>query len=195
MIDSIREHLLTSADVKRQFAEGHAERVAEAAGLLIESLGSGGKVMLCGNGGSAADCQHIAAEYVSRLSSEFPRRSLPALALTVDSSFLTAHANDYGFEDVFARQVSGLGAKGDVLIGISTSGNSANVAAAFETARAQGIKTIALTGVSGGALEPLADCLLAVPSTVTQHIQECHIAIGHLLVALSEREAVARLPS
>jgi D-sedoheptulose 7-phosphate isomerase len=143
-------------------------------------------VLLCGNGGSAADCQHTAAELVSRLTSDFERPGLPALALTTDTSFLTAFANDYGFEGVFARQVQALGTPSDLIIGISTSGNSANVLRALEAARQIHMRTIALTG-KGGRLAELADLTIAVPSTRTQCIQEAFLAIEHVLCDLTER--------
>jgi D-sedoheptulose 7-phosphate isomerase len=142
--------------------------------------------MLCGNGGSAADCQHIAAELVSTLTQAFRRPALSAIALTTDSSFLTAYSNDYGFEGIFARQVEAHGAPGDVLIAISTSGNSRNVVLAVEKARDLGIHTVGLLG-TGGKLQELPDIVVAVPSTNTAHIQECHITLGHILCDLVER--------
>ena len=151
----------------------------EAAGLLIcEALGAGNKILLCGNGGSAADAQHIAAELVGRY--EQPRRAFPAVALTTDTSALTAVSNDYGYEEVFARQVEALAAAGDVLIAISTSGKSPNVVKAAERARAVGCKSIALTGCSGEPLAAHCDLAVVVPSERTSRVQEAHITIGHL---------------
>ncbi|TCK28359.1 D-sedoheptulose 7-phosphate isomerase [Ancylobacter aquaticus] len=161
-----------------------AADVARAAEACIAALSSGGKVMFCGNGGSAADAQHLAAELMGRFL--FERDPLPALALTLDASALTAIANDYGYEHVFARQIRGMGRRGDLLVGLSTSGHSANVVKAFEIARQMGIVTIGLTGASGGALEQHADILIAVPHGQTSHIQEAHITIGHLICGIVE---------
>lgn len=155
-----------------------------AADAWIKALRDGNKLMFCGNGGSAADAQHLAAEMMGRFL--FDRDPLSALSLTVDTSALTAIGNDYGFEEIFARQLRGIGRKGDVLIGMSTSGNSVNVLRAFETARAMEIITIGLTGEGGGRMAALSDILIAVPHTQTSHIQEAHIMIGHLLCALVE---------
>jgi len=160
------------------------EAVTRAGDLLLETLRHGGKILLCGNGGSAADCQHIAAEFVVRY--EQRRKGLPAIALTTDSSILTAHSNDYEFAGVFARQVEALGRKGDCLIAISTSGNSGNIVKAAETARQQGLSVVALTGAGGGALLPFATVAVQAPSTVTARIQEAHILIGHWWCALVE---------
>lgn len=153
--------------------------IAHAADLLRDTVLAGKKVLLCGNGGSAADAQHIAAELVGRFVVE--RRPLAAIALTTDTSALTAIANDYGFEHVFARQVDALGAEGDLLVAITTSGTSKNVLAAVEVARERGMKILALTGAKGAAFVASCDAGVAVPSSVTARVQECHIAIGHLL--------------
>ena len=184
---SLRDLLLTSAEVKRQTADSCSEAAMEAARMITASLQAGGKLMLCGNGGSAGDSQHLAAEFVATLDHRRPRGGLAALALTTDTSFLTAYANDFGYEGVFSRQVETLGKAGDVLIAISTSGNSANVVAACITARQAGIRTIAMTGETGGKLADHADILLAVPSNVTMHIQESHIALGHVITLAVER--------
>ncbi|HZP89536.1 MAG TPA: SIS domain-containing protein, partial [Actinomycetota bacterium] len=152
----------------------------------------GGKVMICGNGGSAADSQGLAAEFVSTLTVDNRRPAIPAIALTTDTSILTAIANDFGFEGVFARQVEALGRPGDVLIGISTSGNSPDVLRAFEQAAAQQIRTIALTGAEGGALAPLASVAIRVPSSQTSHIQEAHLALEHALAFLVEQTLYPR---
>ena len=185
--DSLRDLLLTSAEVKRQTADRCSAAAMEAAKLITACLQAGGKLMLCGNGGSAGDSQHLAAEFVATLDHRRPRGGLAALALTTDTSFLTAYANDFGYEGVFSRQVETLGNVGDVLIAISTSGNSANVLAACITARQAGIRTIAMTGETGGKLAEHADILLAVPSSVTMHIQESHIALGHVITLAVER--------
>ncbi len=187
----IRAYLARSAEVKQQTAEACADTIAQAAELLIRCYRAGGKVLFCGNGGSAADCQHLAAELVNGWNRGRPRPALPAVALTTDSSVLTANANDVGFEHVFERQVEALGRKGDVLVAISTSGNSANVLRALTLARARGLGTLLLSGADGGAAASLADVAVLVPSTETQHIQEAHIAVGHLLCALVE-EGVGR---
>jgi D-sedoheptulose 7-phosphate isomerase len=158
--------------------------IAEAGRLLIAALRAGNKVLFCGNGGSAADCQHLAAELVGRYRRE--RRALPAIALTVDSSALTAIGNDYGFDNLFARQLAGLARPGDVLIALSTSGNSENVIRTIETARRLEVATIGLTGQGGGAMAALCDLCIHVPATETARIQEMHIAVGHLLCGFVE---------
>lgn len=157
----------------------------EAVGnTCIEALRNGKKILLAGNGGSAADAQHIAAELVSRLN--YDRPGLAAIALTTDTSALTAIGNDYGFEQIFSRQLEAIGNVGDVLIAISTSGNSANILKAVESAKAKNITTIALTGKSGGKLADKCDIGLHMPSSATPHIQECHIMFGHILCQMIE---------
>ncbi len=151
---------------------------------LRTCLQNGGKILLMGNGGSAADCQHIAAEIVGRYKRE--RKGLPAIALTTDSSILTSVGNDYGFEHIFSRQIEALCNEGDVVIGISTSGNSANIVAGIETARSLGAHTVGLTGAGGGRLASLCDTTLAMPSGDTPRVQEAHILIGHILCDLIE---------
>ena len=160
------------------------DSIARAADLMRDAVLAGKKVLLCGNGGSAADAQHIAAELVGRFVVE--RRPLAAIALTTDTSALTAIANDYGYEHVFSRQVDALGAEGDVLIAITTSGSSKNVLAAVQVARKRGMKVIGLSGANGAAFIASCDAGVAVPSTVTARIQECHIAIGQLLAFMVE---------
>lgn len=162
----------------------NVEPVVAAARIMERCLREGGKVMFCGNGGSAADAQHLAAELMGRFLTD--RAPIASIALTVDTSALTAIGNDYGFEQVFARQVRGLGRAGDVLVGISTSGNSANVVAAFEAAREIGIHTVAMTGGGGGKMAEAADSLINAPSLSTPRIQELHIAIGHTICELLE---------
>lgn len=181
----VRGHLLASAEVQQRVAEACLDAIVAAAELMAETFRVGRKVLLCGNGGSAADCQHMAAELVSRLTKAFERPGLPAIALTTDTSFLTAFANDCGFEGVFARQVQALGRPEDLLIAISTSGNSPNVLRAVEQALDMGMYTVALTG-HGGQLARMADVAIAVPSNDTQHIQEAHLAIEHVLCDLVE---------
>jgi phosphoheptose isomerase len=182
-----RDHLLASAETKRRYAESSAGDLVTVARWIAECFAGGGKLMLCGNGGSAADCQHIAAEFTSILTQTFDRRALPALALTTDTSFLTARGNDYGFDSVFSRQVEALGKPGDLLMGSSTSGNSKNVLLAFEAARRIGLKTVGLTGSAGGKMVGGVDLCLRVPAESTAHIQECHIAMGHIVVAIVEK--------
>ena len=163
------------------------ENIERAADLLIETYRNGGKVLICGSGGSAADAQHLAAELTGRY--EMDRPGMAGLALTTDTSALTAISNDYGYERVFARQVEALGRPGDVLVAISTSGNSPNVVAAAETARKLGVKTVALAGAGGGKLASVCDVVLAVPATRASHVQEMHIAVGHMICGLVERAA------
>jgi D-sedoheptulose 7-phosphate isomerase len=159
------------------------ELVARAAMQIVKSLRGGGKVLFCGNGGSAADAQHLAAEFTGRYLKE--RRPLPALALDANTSSLTAIGNDYGFDLVFARQLEALGKEGDVLVGISTSGNSRNVLRAMEVAKSKSIYTVALMG-SGGKMKDLADCAICIPSNETPRIQECHILTGHIICEIAE---------
>jgi D-sedoheptulose 7-phosphate isomerase len=164
------------------------EDILAAAAHMTAALRAGGKLLICGNGGSAADAQHLATEFMSTLTVDNPRPSIPAIALTTDTSLLTAIANDFGVEGVFARQVESLGRPGDVLIAISTSGNSANVLRAAAEAKDRGLVVVALTGASGGRLAPEAVVAVRIPSTVTAHIQECHLAVEQLLALLVERE-------
>jgi D-sedoheptulose 7-phosphate isomerase len=160
--------------------------VATAVEKIVACFRSGGRVYFCGNGGSAADAQHLAAEFSGRF--YFDRPVLPADALHCNSSYLTAVANDYGYEKVFARLISGLGRKGDILVGISTSGNSKNILQAFDVCKEQGLYTIALTGASGGKMRDAADLLINVPSNDTPRIQEAHITVGHIICELVEQE-------
>jgi len=160
--------------------------VCKAAEVAAQSLQSGGKLMFCGNGGSAADCQHLAAELTGRFIKD--RRPLAAIALSTDTSAITCISNDYSFEEVFARQVQGLGRSGDVLVGISTSGNSRNVIRAVEEALAAGMSVIGLLGRDGGALHELCNVAIVVPSQVTARIQESHILIGHTLCGMIEQQ-------
>jgi D-sedoheptulose 7-phosphate isomerase len=188
----VREHLTQSAEVKRRTAEACEDSIVAAADLIAGCFRARGRLLLCGNGGSAADCQHLAAEFVSTLTQGFLRPALAAIALTTDTSFLTANANDFGFENVFARQVEALGRPGDVVLGISTSGSSVNVVRALVTARALGLHCIAMTGMSGGPVAEAADVVVQVPSAVTQFIQETHIAVGHIICDLVERSLYPR---
>ena len=160
--------------------------IEKAGALFKEALASGHKILFCGNGGSAADSQHLAAEIVGRFQKE--RRPFPAIALTVDTSILTAVGNDYGLDTVFARQVRALGEKGDVLVGISTSGNSQNVLEAIDAAREKGLTVIGLTAYGGGKMKEACDICLAVPAKVTARAQEMHIMIGHILCEIAEED-------
>lgn len=182
----VRDRIQRSIDVKTTLLGDLSlhQSLAEVALQIVKSLHAGGKVLFCGNGGSAADSQHLAAEFTGRYLRE--RRALPALALSVNTSSLTAIGNDYGFDLVFARQLEALGHKGDVLVGISTTGNSRNVIRAIEAAKAKKIYTVALTGASGGAMKALADCAICVPSLETPRIQECHILVGHIICEIVE---------
>ena len=166
------------------------ELVAQAAMQIVKALRAGGKVLFFGNGGSAADAQHLAAEFTGRYLKE--RRALPALALHANTSSLTAIGNDYGFDFVFARQLEALGKEGDVAFGISTSGNSPNVLRALEVAKTKSLFTVALTGGSGGAMKKLADCTLSIPSEETPRIQECHILTGHIICEIVEEMVFER---
>lgn len=176
--DFIRRSLEEHMEVFSKLLNECAQSIEQSGEVIYQALAAGKKVLLCGNGGSAADCQHIAAEFVGRFEDE--RRPLPSVALTTDTSLLTAVSNDYGYEKVFVRQVLALGNEGDVLIGISTSGNSPNILSAIMAAREKGCKTIGLTGANGKKLASLCDAAVLVPSTRTSRIQEGHIAIGHL---------------
>lgn len=190
MVDDITRILHESAALKQQVAATQVAAIRAMITLVSESLQRGGKLLLCGNGGSAADAQHLATECMVRLQAE--RRPIPALALTTDTSLLTAAGNDWGFETIFARQVEGLGQAGDVLLALSTSGNSRNVLRAVEVARCRNIRTIGLLGHDGGALRERVDLAVVVPSSNTQRIQEVHITIGHILCETLERQAVAQ---
>lgn len=191
-LDPIREYLLETSRTAARTADACAEEILGATAAIVAALRGGGKILLCGNGGSAGDAQHLATEFVSTLTVDRRRDAIAAIALTTDSSLITAVANDFGFDGVFARQVDALGREGDVLVGISTSGNSENVVQAFERARAAGIRTIALTGESGGKLGALADIEINVPSSETSHVQEAHIAVGQLIAFLVEDELYPR---
>ncbi len=188
MINKIQRQLFQSAKVKEMIAADQAGLILEIGKLCAQSLSGGGKIMLCGNGGSAADSQHLATELVVRLSSKRERRALAATALTTDTSILTACSNDYGFDHIFSRQVEALGKPGDILIAISTSGNSSNVIKAVEKAKELDINTIGFTGGDGGKLVELADKCLVIPTEVVQYIQESHIAVGHILIDIIETE-------
>ncbi len=184
MQEFIDSYIARHQSVLAQLA-GCAPDIEKMALTCIAALESGHKLLICGNGGSAADAQHMAAELVGRFIAD--RRALAAIALTTDSSALTAIANDYGYEDVFSRQVAGLAKSGDVLLAVSTSGQSSNVLAACETARSVGCSVLGLSGRDGGALKEACDAIVVAPATETAHIQECHIVVIHLMCALIEK--------
>src|SRR5271155_262463 len=174
---AVKELLLRNTEV--------VSLIAKVSELLVDTVDKGNKILLFGNGGSAADAQHIAAEFVGRFA--FDRPALPALALSVNTSCVTAIGNDYGFDLVFSRQIEALGRRGDVAIGISTSGKSANVVRGMSTAKKMGLQTVGLTGASGGPLADAVDYCICAPSTETPRIQECHILIGHIISELVEQ--------
>jgi D-sedoheptulose 7-phosphate isomerase len=188
----LREQIQESLDLKQRLLEDVAflDTLQEACDRALACYQSGGKLLIAGNGGSAADAQHIAGELVSRFF--FDRPSLPAIALTTDSSIMTAIGNDYGYEYLFSRQIEGNGRAGDLFLGISTSGNSANILKGIEAARKQDMGVIGLTGATGGEMDGLCDLCLKVPSTITPRIQEGHILVGHLLCAHIEQHLFAQ---
>ena len=179
--DALREHKKVIDGL-----EAFYPVIEEIASQMSKTIKRGKKIMLCGNGGSAADAQHIATEFIVRFRGDFNRRALPAIALTTDTSLLTACANDYGYDEVFKRQVEGLGNEGDLLIGISTSGNSPNVYKAIEYANEQNIQTVLLAGRDGGTIAGIAQYSIIIPHKNTARIQEAHITIGHILCRLTE---------
>ena len=185
-MEKIKHIINASIEAKRQILLdevliGTIDRVAN---LLVETFKNGGKVYFCGNGGSAADAQHLAAEFSGRFYKD--RKALPAEALHCNTSYLTAVANDYGYDQVYSRIIDGIAEKGDVLFGISTSGNSANIIRAYEVAKEKGLITVSLTGVTGGQMKGISDHLLNIPSSDTPRIQESHILIGHIICQLVE---------
>jgi D-sedoheptulose 7-phosphate isomerase len=190
--EKIRHDLLEHVSVMNAVASSLVTQITTVADLVLGAFKSGRKVLLMGNGGSAADAQHIAAELIGRF--KVNRKALPAIALTTDTSILTAVGNDYSFDDVFSRQVSALGNEGDIVIGISTSGNSPNVLNGIRAAKEIGCKTIGMTGKDGGELARLADLSLTVPSRETPRIQEAHITVGHIICSLVEQSFLGDTP-
>ena len=182
----ISDSLNESSETKIKMLTDCSEDILYAVRIISDSYKMGKKLLLCGNGGSAADCQHIATEFMIRLSHHINRPALPAIALTTDSSNLTAGGNDIGFENIFARNIEGLGNEGDVLITISTSGNSPNLLKAVEQAKSKGLKVIGFLGGSGGKLKALVDLPIIIPSSNTQRIQEGHITTAHIICELVE---------
>ncbi|MCG8431751.1 MAG: D-sedoheptulose 7-phosphate isomerase [Candidatus Omnitrophica bacterium] len=187
MRDKIKDIIFESIQVKEQIMHTDISTIISIAECFIACIKKGGKVILFGNGGSASDAQHIAAELVGRFKQE--RRGLPGIALTTNTSILTALANDYGYDVVFARQIEAIAQKNDIAVGISTSGKSKSVLAGIKQAKKMGVKTVALSGGDGGELAKIADLSLLVPSKVTARIQEAHIVIGHIICELTEQDA------
>ncbi|HDM90211.1 MAG TPA: SIS domain-containing protein [candidate division WOR-3 bacterium] len=188
MVEKVREIIKESIATKERLLD-ISESIARAVEMAAETLKGGHKILLCGNGGSAADSQHIAAEFVVRFTR--PRRALPAIALTVDTSVLTAASNDFGYDEVFSRQVEALGEEGDLLIAISTSGRSPNVNRAVRKAKERGLRVIYLCGERGNDVEESVDLTIRVPSGVTARIQVAHITIGHIIVELTEEKLLS----
>lgn len=179
MIRRIKNIFLEGADLRIAVSESMSEDIIKAVELCLNSIREGGKILLMGNGGSAADAQHIAGELVGRFLKE--RRAIAAISLSTDTTILTAIGNDYGYEKIFVRQIEALAKKGDIAFGISTSGNSKNICLGLKLAKEMGLKTIGLTGCGGGAMKDLCDLPLVVPSNSTPRVQEIHIAIGHII--------------
>ncbi len=188
MIDKIKNIIQSSIAVKQQLANDAVmiEKINSISNLLTNRLHAGNKILFCGNGGSAADAQHLAAEFSGRFYTD--RKALPAEALHCNTSYLTAVANDYSYDVVYARLLEGIGNTGDILFGLSTSGNSKNIIKAFETARTKAITTIGFTGATGGGMKDLSDILINIPSTDTPRIQECHMLLGHIICQLVEEK-------
>ena len=191
-MEKIKSIVRASIDVKQMVLEDDQllQRVSNCVNIIVTAFKYGNKVLFCGNGGSAADAQHLAAEFSGRFYTD--RDALPSEALHCNSSYLTAVANDYSFDVIYSRLLKGIGNKGDVLVGLSTSGNSKNIINAFEVAREKGMTTIAFTGTTGGDLKLLSDQLINIPSTDTPRIQESHIMLGHIICQLVEEQYFAR---
>ena len=185
-VDKAKDSFRNSIAVKQKVIDNHIDSLVQISRLIVASISGGGKLFLCGNGGSAADAQHLAAELLVRLRPHVNRQSLPALCLATDMSTVTACGNDYNFEELFARPLTGLGQSGDILLGITTSGKSPNVIKAFLRAKEMGIKTIGFLGCEGGSALQHCDSSFIVPSTVTAHIQEAHITAGHVIMEFVE---------
>lgn len=193
MISKITSLIEQSIDIKQQLLldANFLQKVEAVVAVISDAFNAGNKVLFCGNGGSAADAQHLAAEFSGRFYKN--RKALPAEALHCNTSYLTAVANDYSFDVIYARLVDGIGVKGDVLLGFSTSGNSVNIIKAFEVAKERGMVTIGLTGATGGNMKVVSDYLFNVPSTTTPRIQESHILIGHIICELVEEKVFANI--
>jgi D-sedoheptulose 7-phosphate isomerase len=193
MNETIKSLVTASIQVKKNLLEDDAliARIQDCVNMITVAFRKGNKVLFCGNGGSAADAQHLAAEFSGRFYTD--RDALPAEALHANSSYITAVANDYGYEHVYSRLLKGIGLPGDVLVAISTSGNSPNIINALQTARTKGMKTIAFTGATGGKMKDMCDSLINVPSSDTPRIQESHILIGHIICQLVEEKVFAQI--
>ena len=191
-MDKIKKIIKASIDTKQSVLqnEGLLKAIAASVDVIVNAFRNGNRVYFCGNGGSAADAQHLAAEFSGRFYTN--RKALPAEALHCNTSYLTAVANDYGFDEIYSRLIDGIGEAGDVLIGLSTSGTSANITKAFETAKKKAMITIGFTGKSGGNMKPLCDHLINIPSTDTPRIQESHIMVGHIICQLVEEKYFAK---
>jgi len=192
LMDNIKKIIKSSIDTKQSVLqnEGLLKTIATSVDLIVNAFRNGNRVYFCGNGGSAADAQHLAAEFSGRFYTN--RKALPAEALHCNTSYLTAVANDYGFDEIYSRLIDGIGEAGDVLVGLSTSGTSANIIKAFETAKKKEMITIGFTGKSGGNMKPLCDHLVNIPSTDTPRIQESHIMVGHIICQLVEEKYFAK---
>ena len=190
-MEKIKNIIQASIDVKQLVLQNETllQNIADVVNIIVDAFQKGNRVYFCGNGGSAADAQHLAAEFSGRFYTD--RKALPAEALHCNTSYMTAVANDYSYDVVYARLMEGIGNSGDVLVGLSTSGNSGNIVKAFEVARAKGIATVGFTGLSGGVMKEMSDYLLNVPSTDTPRIQESHILIGHIICQLVEEKYFA----
>ena len=193
-MEKIKEIIQASIDTKQQVLQNEEllKTVCEAVKIIVAAFKNGNRVYFCGNGGSAADAQHLAAEFSGRFYKE--RKALPAEALHCNTSYLTAVANDYGYDVVYSRMIDGIGEAGDVLVGLSTSGNSGNIIKAFEVAKEKNMVTIAFTGLTGGQMKSVSDYLINIPSTDTPRIQESHIMIGHIICQLVEEKIFAPIP-
>lgn len=184
----IKESLKESSEIKLKVLESCFDDIIKTGDVIVACIKHGNKLLFCGNGGSAADCQHLATEFMIRLSHDVNRPAIGAIALTTDSSNITAGGNDIGFENIFARNVEGIGNKGDILIGISTSGNSENIIRAMKKAKEKGIITVGFLGKTGGRMKSECDYSVCIPSDNVQRIQESHITVGHILCEITERE-------
>lgn len=184
----IKEIISSSIETKQRLLSDETllKTICDTVDVIVKTFKGGKRVYFCGNGGSAADAQHLAAEFSGRFYKN--RKALPAEALHCNTSYLTAVANDYSFDDIYSRLIDGIGEEGDILIGLSTSGNSKNIIKAFETAKKKGMLTIAFTGETGGNIKPLCDQLINIPSADTPRIQECHIMVGHIICQLVEEK-------
>jgi D-sedoheptulose 7-phosphate isomerase len=191
-MEKIKNIIQASIETKQRLLKDASllQCIQKVADVITEAFRNGKRVYFCGNGGSAADAQHLAAEFSGRFYTD--RKALPAEALHCNTSYLTAVANDYGYDHVFARMIDGIGEKGDVLVGLSTSGNSPNIIKAFEVAREKKLTTVAFTGLSGGKMKALSNFLLNIPSNDTPRIQECHITVGHIICQLVEENLFTR---